>query len=142
MTIPYPLCRKASHRPNIKKKIKKISVLLVLPSSIVYILIANLSMKVYMIMEILFYLHWFAKICFLFRLSGLNFFIFKFTPGDFHFVLLYNRFIKMIANGYTEAAKTSQLISLSSKNTVFLQDFSLPIIFSCAIIKLETYFLM
>lgn len=48
----------------------------------------------------------------------------------------------MIANGYTEAAKTSQLISLSSKNTVFLQDFSLPIIFSCAIIRLETYFLM
>ena len=40
--IFYPLCRKASQCPNIKKKIKKISVLLVLPSSIVYILIANL----------------------------------------------------------------------------------------------------
>ena len=42
VTISYPLCRKASQCPNIKKKIKKISVLLVLPSSIVYILIANL----------------------------------------------------------------------------------------------------
>ena len=49
MTFSYPLCRKASQRPNIKKKKKKISVLLVLPSSIVYILIANLSMKVYII---------------------------------------------------------------------------------------------
>ena len=51
--IFYPLCHKASQRPNIKKKIKKISVLLVLPSSIVYILIANLSMKVYIIIDII-----------------------------------------------------------------------------------------
>ena len=48
----------------------------------------------------------------------------------------------MIAKIYTEAAKTSQLISLCPEYTVFLQDFSLPIIFSCAIIKSETYFLM